>query len=156
MASAPMESNTTPAITLETTAHGFRARLSATLESIDAADAAVTGFLSEHDVPVDRFAVRILLREALLNAVTHGSDACPAREVRLELARDDDALVLTVVDDGPGFDWRQHSGEHDTLGDGGRGLALMLLFAAQVTFNERGNAVTLRCAYDSGVRQSQG
>jgi serine/threonine-protein kinase RsbW len=155
MASAPSGSLTTPAMVLERTPRGLRARLCASLEGIDAADTAVMDYLSETGAVVDVFAFRILLREALLNAVMHGSGCDAGREVRLAVECDDTGVVLDVEDDGPGFDWQNRNVNLDILGDGGRGLALMHHFAAEVTFNECGNRVRLRRLY-AAARQAQG
>jgi serine/threonine-protein kinase RsbW len=142
--------------TVEPIPGGLRVRFGASLENIDAVDAAVTQFLCDARLPVDRFALRILLREALLNGVTHGSGQDPLREVRLELLSDADGVLLTVEDDGPGFEWQRSNASFDTFGDGGRGLALMRLYSSQMTFNPRGNRVTLRRPYDAPPPPAQG
>ena len=136
-------------------AAGIRLELPATLAAIDAADAQVTRYLTEAGVPVDRFAVRILLREALLNAVIHGSGQDPQKAVRLALTLEPDAVVLTVEDQGPGFAWEERDTTFDIVGDGGRGLALMQTYASSVTFNQRGNCVVLRRRWDQPAATPQ-
>lgn len=133
------------------TSNELRLRMSASLENNDQADALVSEFLLQTDVPVDRFAVRILLREALLNAVTHGCGKDPEQEVRLCVRLEPDAIVLDVQDSGPGFLWQDRNTMFDVLGDGGRGLALMRIYSSNMTFNEAGNHVVLRRRYDSAA-----
>ncbi len=123
---------------------GLALRMAATLDAIDEADDCVTAYLRSHEVPVDEFAARILLREALLNAVTHGSEKDPGKTVTLGLVLDGHGLTMTVEDSGAGFAWRDRSKTLDVLADGGRGLALMETFSDSMEFNERGNRVVLR------------
>lgn len=119
-------------------------RLPATLEHIDRADEDASAFLKERNVAVDAFAVRILLRESLLNAVTHGSGKDPAKAVTFTLEIDDLGILMVIEDEGPGFCVPDTPGEFDILGDGGRGLPIMYMYASEVSFNEKGNQVALR------------
>lgn len=119
-------------------------RMPATLEAIDSADDYLAQYLTVHAIPVDAFAARILLRESLLNAVTHGSGKDPARRVLFEVAVGDDSMTLAAADDGPGFEWRTRTPGFDVLGDGGRGLALMELYSDEMVFNDAGNRVEFR------------
>jgi serine/threonine-protein kinase RsbW len=95
-------------------------------------------------VDADFFAVELLLREALVNAVKHGCRGRPSAHVRCQVRREGRALWLSVSDDGPGFDWRaQQQARVADLATSGRGLALYALYADQVSFNEAGNEVVL-------------
>ena len=134
----------TPQVAVERTEDGLRLCLPASVASIDAADAQVTRFLDGAAVPVDGFAVRILLREALLNAVLHGSGQDAGKQVRVGVALDRGGVVLTVEDDGPGFVRPARASVPDIAGDGGRGLALMQIYSSEMTFNGRGNRVVMR------------
>lgn len=118
-------------------------RMPATLEAIDEADDRVTACLRTWAAPVDVFATRILLREALLNAVTHGSDKDPGKTVSLTLGKDPTGLTMVVEDSGPGFAWQARRRTMDVLADGGRGLALMELYSDGMAFNEKGNRLVL-------------
>lgn len=126
---------------------GLRMRMAASLESIDEADAALIALLDDLQAPVDRFAIRILLREAVLNAVTHGSGSNPAKTVECRVEAGPSGLSLDVWDDGPGFDWRGAPRELDITGDGGRGLPLMRTYATEMTYNDKGNHLHLLRAY---------
>lgn len=50
------------------------------------------------------FRLQIALKEALDNARTHGSNADPSRSVFVTFREDDEEFVMTVQDEGPGFD----------------------------------------------------
>lgn len=123
---------------------GIELTMAATLENIDQADERLAAFIDRHKVPVDGFAIRILLRESLLNAVTHGSGLKAERAVRMYCTKEPSQLVLRVEDEGAGFDWRAQGHEFDVMGDGGRGVAIMHMYSDDITFNESGNCITLR------------
>lgn len=117
-------------------------RMSATLENIDRADDATVLFLKSRDVPVDMFAVRILLREGMLNAVVHGSGQDPDLPVTMDVELDPEGVGLTIEDTGPGFIWQNRSACFDLMGDGGRGLPLMQMYSSRMAFNDSGNKVS--------------
>lgn len=136
--------NSTAPLSVRCAPGEVRLRMPATRASIDSADAELMRWLERWEVAVDRFAVRILLREALLNAVIHGSGECAQQEVRCTIQNDAESVTLIVEDDGPGFLWQDRDLTFQICGDGGRGLALMQTYASEVIFNDRGNRVVLR------------
>jgi serine/threonine-protein kinase RsbW len=90
------------------------------------------------------FAVELLARECVNNAVIHGNgnDADKSIQVSLWLGRK--WIRLEVSDEGPGFDWRTtQQNRMDTAASSGRGLHLYALYAERVRFNRRGNRITL-------------
>lgn len=123
-------------------------RLPATLDHIDRADEELGRFLTGLKRPIDLFAVRILLREALLNAITHGCGQNPDLEVDVTIEVDEAGVVLTVCDPGPGFAWADRPLQFDIAGDGGRGLPIMHTYASNVRYNTVGNEVCLRREFD--------
>ena len=118
-------------------------KMSATLENIDRADDQLAEYLKEQTVEKELFAVRIILRESLLNAVTHGSQTDARRQVTMHVTINQDELVMKVCDQGEGFPWREMNREVQTLVEGGRGRALMRIYADRVEYNDKGNEVTL-------------
>ena len=66
----------------------------------------------------------LILNELITNAVKHGLK-CHEGEIRLGIAKDDDAFILYVEDDGPGFDL-QHALKHTS------GLGLVQALARQL------------------------
>jgi serine/threonine-protein kinase RsbW len=90
------------------------------------------------------FAVELLARECLNNAVLHGNrnDADKSVSFRLWIGRE--WIRLQVTDEGPGFDWRKaNQNRSGTTASSGRGLPLYALYAERVRFNRRGNQITL-------------
>jgi anti-sigma regulatory factor (Ser/Thr protein kinase) len=95
------------------------------------------------------FAVELLIREAVTNAVMHGCHADPAKQVRCSLRFKDHRLLIVVEDDGDGFDWRAARRQPEApLGCSGRGIAIFWKYANWVRFNTRGNVVTMIKRFD--------
>ena len=98
------------------------------------------------------FGVRLALEEAVVNAMTHGHRALPAgTPVRLEFSVSPARVELTVEDRGPGFS--PASVPDPTLDENletptGRGIMLMRAYMTRVSYNERGNRVTM--VYEAG------
>ena len=101
-----------------------------------------------------RLNLRVGLTEALANAMTRGNAEDPAKRVRVEVHLGEDEIRARVTDEGRGFDPSQVP--DPTKGEAlfapcGRGLFLMRRLMDEVTFNERGNSVTLVLHYDPGA-----
>lgn len=96
------------------------------------------------------FAAELLVREALTNAVVHGSHADPAKHVRCCLRLKNRRLLIAVADDGDGFDWRVARRKlASSLDTSGRGIDIFSRYANWVRFNEKGNVVTMIKRYFS-------
>lgn len=138
-------------VEIEYTRDGFRGQVNACLEHIDNIDSKLVAYLKETAPPVDLFALRVLLREAMLNAVVHGAGKDPEQWVWFEVMVSGHAVEIVVEDNGPGFPWRGRETSFDITGDGGRGLPLMQMYASSVTFSAKGNRVTLRKDFEPEV-----
>jgi serine/threonine-protein kinase RsbW len=91
--------------------------------------------------------VRLGLEEALVNAVRHGNRGDPRKRVRVRYRVAPQEVWAEVEDEGPGFDpgaVPDPTGPERLERPGGRGLLLMRHYLSSVSYNERGNAVTLR------------
>ncbi len=92
------------------------------------------------------FGVRLALEEALVNAIKHGHQGDPSKEVRLRYQITRDRLLAEIEDQGPGFD--PHAVPDPLAPENlerscGRGLVLMRHYMTWVRFNDAGNRVTL-------------
>jgi serine/threonine-protein kinase RsbW len=95
----------------------------------------------------DIFAVRLVLEEALVNAIRHGHRGDPSKVVRLRCWGNDSEVVATVKDQGDGFrpEAVPDPRTEETLErPSGRGLLLMRAYATSLIFNTRGNALIFR------------
>lgn len=92
--------------------------------------------------------VPVALTEALANAILYGNQEDRSKNVRVRAMLDEQALVLEVVDEGPGFDLEACAIDPtspDNLGrEDGRGLYLMQRLMDRVErFTDGGNVVRL-------------
>ena len=93
-----------------------------------------------------RLNLRVALGEALANAILYGRGEDPSSRVRIEAAFARDEVRVTVEDEGEGFDpdaVADPTAEENRDEPHGRGLFLIRSLMDEVTYNERGNAVTL-------------
>lgn len=122
----------------------MRAAVPATLE---AAERFLAEFRQRREFRLERaqgFAVELLLREALANAVNHGCHGDPSKQVRCSLRLGGSRLIIAVEDDGDGFDWRAAWVQPAAISEcSGRGIEILRKYANRVRYNDRGNAVTI-------------
>ncbi|HED52983.1 MAG TPA: ATP-binding protein [Phycisphaerales bacterium] len=94
-----------------------------------------------------RFAVRLALEEAIVNAFKHGhSDLKSDVPVRVDYEVLPDRITIAVTDQGPGFDPNSvpdPTTEENLTKTSGRGLLLMRAYMTTVTHNPRGNTITM-------------
>ena len=93
-----------------------------------------------------RFALRLALEEAIVNAFRHGHKNLPKTPVDVEWSVDDHAARITVIDRGPGF--KPDAVPDPTLDENldvpsGRGIMLMRAYMSSIEYNDSGNAVTM-------------
>jgi serine/threonine-protein kinase RsbW len=136
------------------TKHQFSQEYPATLKNVEQACFAIEQILEKYSLlEKDRFAVELLLREALNNAVLHGCDQNPFLSFSCRLAISGCKVIIEVSDSGPGFDWRRKLKAQPTnLDKTGRGLSIYAIYASSIEFNASGNCVTLKYFFDHGVK----
>ena len=99
----------------------------------------------------DAFATKFGLEEALVNAIKHGNGMDPEKVVHIvvciEGTREDlQRLTLTITDEGEGFDPKDvpdPTAIENLDRPCGRGVMLMKHYFSEVTYNEKGNQVTV-------------
>jgi serine/threonine-protein kinase RsbW len=94
----------------------------------------------------ERFAVHISVEEALVNAIKHGHQGDPSKEVQLRYLLAPDYLLVEIEDQGPGFkleDVPDPFAPENLDRACGRGLLLMRSYMTWVRFNDTGNRVTM-------------
>lgn len=93
-----------------------------------------------------RFNLRVVLAEALANAIIYGNRLDPAKSVDVRVVISQTGLTVNVCDQGDGFD---PSGVPDPTEPDrlelacGRGLFLIRKLVDEVRFNERGNTICM-------------
>ena len=105
----------------------------------------VEQFLLEHGEAERVFAVVLLLREFINNASIHGNKLNVGKRVDIRVRICRRRIVLRIMDEGPGFDWRgiQARGLPDVEAVSGRGLPIAGQYAQRLRYNRAGNQVVL-------------
>ena len=112
--------------------------------SVERLARALRAYLAGCCSPCFRFDAELLLREALTNAIEHGCRCNPELRVRCVVRRRPRRLLLAVMDEGSGFDWRQFEQRELMLeSTRGRGLPILRQYSSAVRFNSAGNGVVL-------------
>jgi anti-sigma regulatory factor (Ser/Thr protein kinase) len=127
-----------------------------TLEAIDQVCVQFQDWRATHCERASAFRSELLLREALVNSVVHGTTDRAANAgangndkrihgiVRCAFRAGRGRLLMAIRDEGDGFDWRAVWNRHADPGDtGGRGIEILRRYASAVRFNPKGNTVTL-------------
>lgn len=115
------------------------------LTAIETVCEQIRGLLGKRHLQEVQFAVEILARECLNNAILHGNRGLVNARVNFGLRIGRKLICLRVTDQGPGFDWRRrmrHGLPAETAVDG-RGLIVASIYARRIAFNRQGNQVTV-------------
>lgn len=102
----------------------------------------------ERDWPsVELFHVQLAYEEAIVNAIVHGNGGAADKTVEVQMTCDRDSVWIQITDQGAGFD--PAAVPDPTQGElleapGGRGVLLITEVMSEVTYNERGNQITLK------------
>jgi len=90
------------------------------------------------------FAIELLARECVANAVNHGNGNDAAKSIVVQLRVGRAWIRLQVTDEGAGFGWRKALQKRTgTTEVSGRGLRLYALYAERFRFNRCGNRITI-------------
>jgi serine/threonine-protein kinase RsbW len=93
-----------------------------------------------------RFAIKLALEEALINAIKHGNRFDPRKEVHVEATITPEEALIIVEDEGPGFD--RSSVPDPTLRENvekcsGRGILLIEAYMNQVQWTNGGRCLRM-------------
>jgi serine/threonine-protein kinase RsbW len=114
--------------------------------------------MGERDWPsVELFHVQLAYEEAIVNAIIHGNGRAADKTVDVEMACDRQLVEIQITDQGEGFDPATvpDPTQDDLLEvPGGRGVLLITEVMSEVTYNERGNRITLKKIRGSGESES--
>ena len=124
----------------------LRVSIPSTLTAVEPVCERIRHLLNKRHLERMCFAVEIVARECLNNAITHGNGGKRESLVSFDMRIGRKLIFLRIADEGPGFDWRRMrrrrvwpSGSQAE----GRGLLLASIYAQRVIYNRRGNQVTL-------------
>jgi serine/threonine-protein kinase RsbW len=92
------------------------------------------------------FAIKLAVEEGLTNAIRHGNGGDRTKEVEIVFEVDDQCAVITITDQGTGFNpstLPDPTADENLEKPGGRGIMLMRAYMDELTFNERGNQIRM-------------
>ena len=103
--------------------------------------------VARHGYPAaSEFAIRLALEEGLNNAIRHGNGFDPHKVIEVVYDVDDRQAVITITDQGRGFDPRQvpdPTADENLEKPCGRGIMLMRAYMDEVQFCRGGQQVRL-------------
>ncbi|MDR1479164.1 MAG: ATP-binding protein [Planctomycetaceae bacterium] len=92
----------------------------------------------------EKFAINMALEEALVNAIQHGNDSDPNKQVHFACNLNDNLIAVRIEDEGPGFDPDEvpdPTDEEHIMIAHGRGVLLIKNFVTRAEWNEKGNII---------------
>ena len=98
--------------------------------------------------------IKLSLEEALVNAMKHGNKFDPALLVTVQIGTDSRALVITVADQGQGFDFRSipDPTKPDNLQKlSGRGVLLIRSHMDEVEYLDSGRKIKMTKFFKKGA-----
>ncbi len=102
-------------------------------------------YLKMEGIKQHAFAINLVLREGLTNAVRHGNENNPDKSVKLSLDVSNNPLIkIAIEDQGNGFDWKQQQDAEPLDEDEhGRGMIIIESYFTNYGYNEKGNILYL-------------
>jgi len=94
-----------------------------------------------------RFAIRLALDEALINAHKHGNQTDTRKKITVSYEVERDSVRFEIEDEGDGFAYHRITDprhEESLRRTSGRGIFLIRHFMSHVGFNEKGNRIRFR------------
>ena len=114
--------------------------MSSTMESVSEVEAAADKLADEAGLDEEeRFRVTMAVREAAVNAVLHGNDYDPAKQITASFENDGKSLIFTIADQGKGLDPEtlpDPLATENLLRGTGRGIFLIRSFMDEVRFRQ--------------------
>jgi serine/threonine-protein kinase RsbW len=104
---------------------------------------------TEHDV----FAIKLALEEALVNAIKHGNQMDPDKQVFIAYKVTTERFEIRITDQGTGFnpeDVPDPTAIENLERPCGRGLLLMRGFMTEVEYHGKGNSVSMAKVREAG------
>ncbi len=123
----------------------FTAVFSAAFKNVDILCGEIRQIIGTCGLSGHLFSLQLIIREAVNNAIVHGSGSDPAKTIKVTFQVGKNEISASVQDQGTGFDWRsQLEKVANPLDPSGRGMELLRTYAKEVVFNKKGNRVALK------------
>ena len=111
-------------------------------------------FLVDNGVNLNKFGFRLVLTEALNNAVIHGHAGETGLMVHLNIKVSGTKLLFEIVNQGSGFNWQEalerskYKEQNDPFSEGGRGFMIYNLYGYGFSFEDCGRQLNLTKVLD--------
>ena len=92
------------------------------------------------------FAIKMAVEEALVNAIKHGNQMDPEKNVRVVYVAHAERFDVRITDQGPGFDPADvpdPTAPENLERPCGRGLLLIRYYMTEVSFDDRGTTIAM-------------
>jgi len=125
--------------------------LASEFSSLEVIIDSIEAFLQKHLERVDddfRYRLLMLASEATTNAIEHGNRLDPEKKVTFDMCLFHDCVECCVGDEGDGFQRDAVDNpllDENLLHDGGRGLFLLETMADEISYDDGGCRVHMRC-----------
>jgi len=84
-----------------------------------------------------RYRLKLVVSEAFCNAIVHGNELDPGKQVKLRLSLNENGLTADIIDQGySGLRRLESRREAPALADHGRGIELMRHYADSIEFSQ--------------------
>lgn len=124
-------------------------RFFSTEEEFDLIFQELTNFLNTHEISEDlRRKICVVCLELCNNSLEHAHHYDPNLKVQIAYSIENHLLILSVLDNGPGFDWHKIEDprtEQNCQKERGRGIFIARTYSDELLFNTKGNMVTVKC-----------
>ena len=121
--------------------------LKSTPDSVNRVGAMLADFFDKQGLSDEvTFDVKLAVQEAVVNAAEHGNEYDENKSVCICCEATDEAIKVTVVDEGPGFDpccVPDPTLPENILRESGRGVFLMRSLCDEVCYSDKGTKVTI-------------
>lgn len=107
-------------------------------------------YTQKQGLPVDEFAFKFAITEAITNAIEHGNKENVRLLARFRLSFDAQSLTMVFEDEGSGFNWQERiTNCPDDSAESGRGLFIIKECGYDMEFSGTGNILTLTYSFDA-------
>lgn len=118
-----------------------------TPNSLKSIEDVIAFFVAENSIANNlRNKIVISSIEAVTNSIFHGNSCDPTKQIRLNLEKRKNRVVVSIEDDGGGFNYdliRNPTKTDSLSSSSGRGVFLMIKLSSFIEFNCNGNSVQL-------------
>ena len=125
-------------------------RIAASPEAVDTLVLEIRALLAGKVGTKDAFAVELLLREQLANAVEHGNRGDVSLGVSIELDIGDGVFSARVEDQGEGFAFAKMKDIEQAEGERGRGLQILKIYADTYGWEKEGRVSWFKRTIEEG------